>query len=92
LETLNKVTSSPPKIKPKLTVSSLEKIFFDIRATFYEHPFLSFGCILGVAIGGYSWFKGRLRRRGGHFRLDESLTKDFKGPILGTNTNTAKKD
>ncbi|KAH8911488.1 thioredoxin [Coniochaeta sp. PMI_546] len=90
LETLNKVTASPPKIKPKLTISSFEKIFFDIRVTFTEHPFLTVGCILGVALGCASWFRGRLRRtRGGHFRLGEDggAMKDFKAPLLGSNTN-----
>ncbi|KAJ9132484.1 Thioredoxin-like protein [Coniochaeta hoffmannii] len=90
LETLNKVTASPPKIKPKLTISSFEKIFFDIRMTFSEHPFLSVGCVLGIALGCASWFRGRLRRtRGGHFRLPEDLPtmKDFKAPLLGSNAN-----
>lgn len=90
LETLNKITASPPKIKPKLTISSFEKIFFDIRVTFAEHPFLTVGCILGVALGVASWFRGRLRRtRGGHFRLGEDVggMKDYKVPILGGNAN-----
>ncbi|KAH8884767.1 thioredoxin-like protein [Thozetella sp. PMI_491] len=87
LETLNKVTASPPKIRPKLTISSFEKIFFDIRVTFVEHPFLTVGCIIGVALAGFSWFRGRMRRTRGHFRLDDSL-KDVKAPFLGANTNT----
>lgn len=100
LETLNKVTASPPKIKPKLTISSFEKIFFDIRVTFAEHPFLTIGCILGVALAGASWFRGRLLRRTrggatggglGHFRLGEDggapSMKDFKAPLLGSNAN-----
>lgn len=90
LETLNKITASPPKIKPKLTISSFEKIFFDIRMSFSEHPYLSVGCVLGIALGCASWFRGRLRRtRGGHFRLPEDLPtmKDFKGPLLGSNSN-----
>jgi protein disulfide-isomerase len=91
LETLNKITASPPKIKPKLTISSFEKIFFDIRMTFSEHPFLSAGCVLGVALACASWFRGRLRRTrgGGHFRLPDDLPtmKDFKAPLLGSNSN-----
>jgi protein disulfide-isomerase len=86
LETINKVTVSPPKIKPKLTISSLEKIVFDIRMTFSEHPFLTTGCILGIALACMSWFRGRMRRTRGHFRLDDTV-KDFKGPLLGGNTN-----
>jgi protein disulfide-isomerase len=87
LETLNKVTAQPPKIKPKLTISSFEKIFFDMRVTFSEHPYLTTGCILGLALGCASWFRGRLLRRGrGHFRLDDSLSQ-LKGPLLGGNSN-----
>ncbi|KAK0645669.1 thioredoxin-like protein [Cercophora newfieldiana] len=88
LETINKVTASPPKIKPKLTISSIEKVFFDIRVTFTEHPYLSMGCILGIAFGCASWFRGRLRKGRGHFRLDDNA----KAPILGANTNGAKVD
>lgn len=81
-ETLNKVTVSPPKIKPKLTISSIEKIFFDIRITFSEHPYLTGGCLVVLALAGASWFRGRLRRTRGHFRLDDS-----KAPLLGVNAN-----
>lgn len=86
LETLNKVTSSPPKIKPKLTISSIEKVLFDIRMTFSEHPFLALGCMFGVALGCMSWYRGRLRRtRGyGHFRLEDNYSyKDPRGPLSG---------
>ncbi|TPX18925.1 uncharacterized protein E0L32_011403 [Thyridium curvatum] len=93
LETINKVTQSPPKIKPKLTISSFEKIFFDMRVTFSEHPFLTIGCVLGLSLGCASWFRGRLRRTRGHFRLDSNLDgREFKAPILGTSANGAKVD
>jgi len=88
LDTLKQVVASPPKIKPKLTISSIEKVFFDIRVTFTEHPYLSMGCILGIAFGCASWFRGRLRKGRGHFRLDDNT----KAPILGANTNGAKVD
>ncbi|KAI1775026.1 thioredoxin-like protein [Hypoxylon cercidicola] len=92
LETISKVTSSPPLIKPKLTISSFEKIFFDIRVTFSEHPYLSFGCIAGIAMGAASWFRGRLRRNRGHFRLEDNLPiKELKEGLLGTTAN-GKKD
>lgn len=94
LETINKITASPPKIKPKLTISSFEKIFFDIRVTFTEHPYLSMGCILGIAFGCASWFRGRLlrRSRGGHFRLGEDMGKGG-APLLGAPSgNGAKTD
>lgn len=86
---------SPPKIKPKLTISSIEKMFLDMRITFSEHPFLTLGCIAGIAFGVTSWFRGRLRRtRGGHFRVGDdhhphrhgsgSLgIKEFKESLLG---------
>ncbi|CAK7205769.1 hypothetical protein SEUCBS139899_008548 [Sporothrix eucalyptigena] len=86
LETLNKITQSPPKIKPKLTISAIEKVFFDIRMTFSEHPYLSTGCVLGMSLGIASWLRGRIRRTGrGHFRLDD--TKEYKLPMAGINTS-----
>ncbi|KAI0841254.1 thioredoxin-like protein [Hypoxylon sp. FL0890] len=92
LETISKVTASPPLIKPKLTISSFEKIFFDIRVTFSEHPYLSFGCIAGIALGCASWFRGRIRRNRGHFRLEDNLPiKEIKEGLLG-NTANGKKD
>ncbi|GKT45621.1 uncharacterized protein ColSpa_05802 [Colletotrichum spaethianum] len=90
LETINKVVTSPPKIKPKLTISSFEKIFFDMRVTFVEHPYLTLGCILGLAFGAFSWFRSRSRRgRGGHFRLEESWGNKelMKEGLLGPNGN-----
>ncbi|KAI1102374.1 thioredoxin-like protein [Jackrogersella minutella] len=92
LETISKVTSSPPLIKPKLTISSFEKIFFDIRVTFSEHPYLSFGCIAGIGLGCASWFRGRVRKNRGHFRLEDNLPiKEIKEGLLGTTAN-GKKD
>ncbi|CAJ2514128.1 Uu.00g022470.m01.CDS01 [Anthostomella pinea] len=92
LETISKVTSSPPIIKPKLTISSFEKIFFDIRVTFSEHPYLTFGCVAGIAFGVFSWYRGRLRRNGGHFRLEDNLPiKELKDGLLG-NISNGKKD
>ncbi|OTB06524.1 hypothetical protein M426DRAFT_20971 [Hypoxylon sp. CI-4A] len=92
LETISKVTSSPPLIKPKLTISSFEKIFFDIRVTFTEHPYLSFGCIAGIGLSCVSWFRGRIRRNRGHFRLEDNLPiKEIKEGLLG-NTANGKKD
>ncbi|CAK7218944.1 hypothetical protein SCUCBS95973_003654 [Sporothrix curviconia] len=84
LETLNKITQSPPKIKPKLTISAIEKVFFDIRMTFSEHPYLSTGCVLGMSLGIASWLRGRIRRNGrGHFRVDDA--KEYKLPMAGIN-------
>lgn len=62
-----------------------------MRVTFSEHPFLTLGCIAGLALGGASWFRGRMRRtRGGHFRLEDSVglgMRDLKAPLLGANAN-----
>ncbi|KAK3390196.1 thioredoxin-like protein [Podospora didyma] len=92
LETLNKVTApGGSKIKPKLTISRLEKVFFDIRMTFVEHPYLSAGCVLGVLFGCASWFRGRIRRTRGHFRLDNS-SGEYKAPLHGATINGSKKD
>lgn len=82
LETIPKVVSSPPKIKPKLTISNFEKVFFDIRGAASEHPYLTIGLVAGVLIGGVMWGRGRMRRsRGGFFRLDE------KDGLLGGTSN-----
>jgi protein disulfide-isomerase len=94
LETIGKVTASPPKIKPKLTISAFEKVFFDMRVTLTEHPYLSGGCILGILFGLVSWYRGRVRRtRGGHFRLEES-SREFKAPagLLGALNTNSKAD
>ncbi|PSR92172.1 thioredoxin-like protein [Coniella lustricola] len=85
LETINKVTAQPPKIKPKLTISSFEKIFFDMRVTFTEHPYLTLGCVAGLLFGALSWFRGRLFGRRRINRL--FLNDDFKAPLLGSNAN-----
>ncbi|KAH7384822.1 thioredoxin-like protein [Cadophora sp. MPI-SDFR-AT-0126] len=72
LETIPKVVASPPKIKPKSTISNFEKFFFDIRGAISGHPYLSVGFLAGILIGVAMWSKGRMRRsRGGFFRLDE---------------------
>ncbi|KAG9231405.1 hypothetical protein BJ875DRAFT_469651, partial [Amylocarpus encephaloides] len=72
LETIGKVSKSPPQIKPKTTISSFEKFFFDVRGAISGHPFLSIGVIAGVLLGALVWSRGRARRqRGGFFRLDE---------------------
>lgn len=72
LETIPKVVSSPPKIKPKSTIGSIEKLFFDIRGAISGHPFLSVGLIIGIVGGVLVYGRGRMRRnRGGFFRLDE---------------------
>ncbi|RFU35703.1 hypothetical protein B7463_g727, partial [Scytalidium lignicola] len=85
LETIPKVVISPPKIKPKSTISRFEKFFFNLRGGISRHPWVSIGVIIGVVFGASAWFRGRLRRsRGGFFKLDE------KDGLLGGNTNGKK--
>ena len=91
METLDKVVHSPHLIRPKLTVSILQKIFIDFRNTFSEHPYLSFGFLVAFMLSTASWYRNRIRRgRAGHFRLDESMAgiRDFKDGFLGHNGNT----
>ncbi|KAL2168200.1 hypothetical protein VTG60DRAFT_259 [Thermothelomyces hinnuleus] len=91
LETINKVTANPPKIKPKLTIGFFEKLIFDVKTSFKEHPFLSSGCVLGIAFGCLSWLRGGIRRpRGGHFKLDDAPSN--RAPLLGLSSNGNKVD
>ncbi|KAJ3492299.1 hypothetical protein NLG97_g5431 [Lecanicillium saksenae] len=89
METLDKIVYGPNVIKPKLTVSFIEKIFLDIRNTFRDHPLLSFLSVCGIAYGALAWFRGRRGRRAGHFRLDDSMggMRDFKDGLLGGGIN-----
>lgn len=82
LETIPNVVHSPPKIKPKSTIGSIEKFFFDIRSSISSHPWISIGSLIGVAIVAAMYWRKRVRRsRGGFFRLDE------KDGILGGGAN-----
>lgn len=86
LETIPKVVASPPKIKPKSTISNFEKFFFDIRGAISGHPILSIGTIVGIMLSVAWYGRRRIRRsRGGFFRLDE------KDGLLGV-TNNGKVD
>lgn len=87
METLDKIVYAPHVIKHKLTVSTIEKIFFDIKTAFVEHPYLSMGCVIGMAFGIFSWLRSRSRKaRGGHFRLDDNMgIRDLKEGLLGMN-------
>ncbi|KAM3513277.1 hypothetical protein MY11210_003053 [Beauveria gryllotalpidicola] len=89
METLDKIVYGPQVIKPKLTVSFIEKIFFDIRVTFRDHPILSLLSVCGVAYGALTWFRARKGRRGGHFRLDDSIggMREYKDGLLGGSVN-----
>jgi protein disulfide-isomerase len=93
METLDKVVYGPHVIKHKLTVSAIEKVFFDIKVAFVEHPYLSMCCVFGMAFGAFSWLRSRARRaRGGHFRLDDGLgINQLKDGLLGMNGNGNQK-
>lgn len=93
LETLDKVVYTPQALKPKLTISPFEKVFFDIRLSFTDHPYLSLGCVVGIAFGVFSWLRGRSRRGRGHFRLEDSISiRDFKEGFLGGSNGNTKAD
>lgn len=81
LETIGKVVQSPPKIKPKTTISSFEKFFFDLRGAISGHPFLSLGIFVGIVFSAMTWGRRLRRSRGGFFKLDE------KDGLLGGNSN-----
>ena len=86
METLDKVVYNPQVLQPKLTISFIEKIFFDIRIAFTEHPWLSSGCVIGILFGFVSWLRGRTRKARGHFKLDDTLgIRDLKDGLLGQN-------
>ncbi|TQV98776.1 hypothetical protein V2A60_007523 [Cordyceps javanica] len=89
METLDKIVYGPQVIKPKLTVSFIEKIFFDLRVTLRDHPILSLLSVCGIAYGAFTWFRARKGRRGGHFRLDDSIggMREFKDGLLGGGVN-----
>lgn len=95
METLDKIVYGPQVIKPKLTVSFVEKIIWDLRTVVAEHPWLSLGCTVGIILGGYSWLRSRSRRaRAGHFRLDDNMgmKKEFNNGFLGAANGNQKAD
>jgi len=82
LETIPKVVSSPPKIKPKYTVSKIEKLIFDIRGVGAEHSYLTVGLLIVIVLAGLHFGRRRMRKnKGGFFKLDE------KNGLLGGNAN-----
>ncbi|ESZ91797.1 hypothetical protein SBOR_7813 [Sclerotinia borealis F-4128] len=85
LETIPKVVSNPPVIKPKSTIGSFEKLFFNIRGAISGHPFLSFGVALGLMLGATMYARGKIGgRKGGYFRVEEgSGSGNAKDGLLG---------
>ena len=86
METLDKIVYGPQVITPKLSVSFIEKIFFDISVAFNEHPYISMLVVAAVGFVAMHLVRGRNRRRGGHFRLDDSMgIRELKDGLLGGN-------
>jgi len=87
LETIPKVVANPPKIPPKMTISSFEKLFFNIKGAMHSHKYTTMLILSGIIFGALYYGRDRLRRsRKGFFRLGEE-----KEGILG-NTNGVKGD
>lgn len=93
METLDKITNGHGVIKPKLAVSFIEKFLFDIRVTIRDYPILSLLSVVAIGYGALTWFRARRGRRGGHFRLDDSLggMREFKDGLLGGGVNANTK-
>ncbi|KKA31126.1 hypothetical protein TD95_000598 [Thielaviopsis punctulata] len=62
LETISKVTASPPMISPKYTVGNVQKIFYQLKLTSGEHPYLCVLALLASIVGTLSWYRGRTAR------------------------------
>jgi len=49
-------------------------VFFQARGASTSHPWVSFGFLIGIVVGGALWGKGYIRRTkggtGGFFQLD----------------------
>ncbi|KAL2754455.1 hypothetical protein ACRALDRAFT_1081483 [Sodiomyces alcalophilus JCM 7366] len=91
IETLSKAVASPPEIKPKFTISSFEKLFFDIRMSFVDHPYRSMGVVVLLVLAAAMWFRRRIRRgRASHFPRPEDgwSTKELmKEGLVGGGLN-----
>lgn len=90
-ESLDKIVYGHNAIKPKLTISIVEKFFLDIRNTVTAHPILSVIFTILSIFAFVSWYRGRARRvRGGYFRLDDTVG-GLKDGLLGQNGNSNTK-
>lgn len=75
-------------LKPKLTISAFEKVFFDIKMAFIDHPILSYGGVALVVLFGLRHFRGRMRGGRGNFRATENLpVKEIREGLLGNTAN-----
>lgn len=97
LETLSKVVASPPEIQPKYTISSFQKLFFDLRMAFVDHPYRSTGMVVVLVLAAAVWFRRRIRRgRPAHFTRPEDgwSTKELmkEGFVLSGTSGNGKVD
>lgn len=75
-------------LKPKLTISAFEKVFFDIRMTFSDHPIMSWGAVIVVILFGLRYFRRRLQGGRTNFRIAENLpVKEIREGLLGNTAN-----
>ncbi|KFY91720.1 hypothetical protein V500_04492 [Pseudogymnoascus sp. VKM F-4518 (FW-2643)] len=79
LETIPKVITSPPKIKPKFTISNLSKVFFDIRRGAGAHPVMTIGLVVAIILAAVGFGRKKRRSRGGFFRLDDEKNLGLLG-------------
>jgi protein disulfide-isomerase len=61
LETLGKVTASPPKIPPKSTIGAVENVVFHIRQLGSYHPYLASGLLFAAVFGLSVLLRRRMR-------------------------------
>jgi len=86
METLQKITSDPPKISPKYTINSVSMVFLELRRAAWKHPWLASIATIGLMIFLATWGRGRIRRsRGGTGGFHILGEKD--GLLGGSGTN-----
>lgn len=95
METLDKVVYGPNPIKPKYTVSFIEKIFYEIKMAFIEHTFVTILTIIVCAYIIITWYRGstsKNRTRGMSFRHDDPKgMKEMKDGLLGSPSSPGQK-
>ncbi|KAF2792183.1 thioredoxin-like protein [Melanomma pulvis-pyrius CBS 109.77] len=75
LDTIAKVVSNPPKIKPKSSAGTFQHIYHVFSNFCTNHPWLSLGVAIGFLLTGSIFGRSRMRRRtfgstGAFFQLD----------------------
>lgn len=75
LDTIAKVVSNPPKIKPKSSAGTFQHIYHVFSNFCTSHPWLALGVAIGFLLTGSVFGRSRMRRRtfgstGAFFQLD----------------------